>query len=100
MVDAAVGVDAATVVGALRRLLPDETHVSVGVAADSLALSGTVPDAVAAGHAPAIAAGGGDIAADALAREPVLMSIKKPACAGSVCIGSGSAPDQIFSRKV
>ena len=55
MVEVAVGVDAATVEGALRRLLPGETQLRVSAAADSLVLSGTVSDAVAAEHALAIA---------------------------------------------
>jgi pilus assembly protein CpaC len=55
MVEVAVGVDAATVESALRRLLPTETGLTVSAAADSLVLSGTVSDAVAAERALAIA---------------------------------------------
>jgi len=55
MVEVSVGVDAATVEAALRRLLPNEARLQVSAAADSLVLSGTVSDAVAAEHALAIA---------------------------------------------
>jgi pilus assembly protein CpaC len=55
MVEVAVGVDAATVETALRRLLPNEARLRVSAAAESLVLSGTVSDAVAAEHALAIA---------------------------------------------
>ena len=55
MVAVAVGMDAATVEDALRRLLPQETQLRVSAAADSLVLAGTVSDAAAAEHAVAIA---------------------------------------------
>ena len=55
MAAVAVGMDAATVEDALRRLLPQETQLRVSAAADSLVLAGVVSDAAAAEHAVAIA---------------------------------------------
>ena len=55
MVDAAVGIDANAVEQTLRQLLPQETGIRIGAAADSLVLSGMASDAASADHALAIA---------------------------------------------
>lgn len=44
VIDVTVGIDPAALRAALAALMPDETHIQVSVAADSLVLSGTVED--------------------------------------------------------
>jgi len=48
VVDVVVGMDPSGLQGALASLMPEEKNIRVGVAADTLVLSGTVTDAVAA----------------------------------------------------
>jgi len=55
MVEVSVGVDTASVQEKLRQLMPEEKNIHVGAAADSLVLSGSVADAIAADKVMAIA---------------------------------------------
>jgi pilus assembly protein CpaC len=65
MVEVSVGVDTAAVQSKLSQLMPEEKNIKIGAAADSLVLSGSVSDAIAADKAVSIAnayvrkAGGG-----------------------------------------
>ncbi|MFD2270628.1 type II and III secretion system protein family protein [Undibacterium arcticum] len=65
MVEVSVGVDTAAVQSKLSQLMPEEKNIRIGAAADSLVLSGSVSDAIAADKAMSIAnayvrkAGGG-----------------------------------------
>ena len=55
VVDVVVGMDAGTLQGKLRQLLPGEQNIKVSVVSDSLVLTGTVADAVKADRAMALA---------------------------------------------